>query len=401
MIPKARLLTHAQDQLLPPTTIEKDYALGWILYGISQNAQASKWVFKGGTCLKKCFFNTYRFSEDLDFTIPPDEPYEHAAILLTLREIASWVESEAGIQFPSDTITLEEYTNPRNKTSFTGRAAFVGPLQMNRHSHQRVKFDISSDEILVDAPSPREIDHPYEDKKSPTPQVLCYSVNEILAEKSRALFERQGRARDVYDVVHLSRAFRETVDVSTALNILKQKFDFKGLPTPSVDTIMNRIDVGILTANWEQQLAHQLPVLPDVGGFVGGLRDSLLWWIEPANATPEALASIPVRPNEEMVERSMFPTDKREHGGPRGPSLSRITYGARNRLLVQIQYHGVNRLVEPYSLRHPATGNTLLYVWEVERGRRASAQLKSFILQNIESVGITDRPFTPRYRIEL
>lgn len=26
------------------------------------------WVFKGGTCLKKCYFETYRFSEDLDFT---------------------------------------------------------------------------------------------------------------------------------------------------------------------------------------------------------------------------------------------------------------------------------------------------------------------------------------------
>ncbi len=26
------------------------------------------WVFKGGTCLKKRFFETYRFSEDLDFT---------------------------------------------------------------------------------------------------------------------------------------------------------------------------------------------------------------------------------------------------------------------------------------------------------------------------------------------
>jgi predicted nucleotidyltransferase component of viral defense system len=25
-------------------------------------------VFKGGTCLRKCYFHDYRFSEDLDFT---------------------------------------------------------------------------------------------------------------------------------------------------------------------------------------------------------------------------------------------------------------------------------------------------------------------------------------------
>ncbi len=29
----------------------------------------SSWVFKGGTCLSKCYFETYRFSEDLDFTV--------------------------------------------------------------------------------------------------------------------------------------------------------------------------------------------------------------------------------------------------------------------------------------------------------------------------------------------
>jgi predicted nucleotidyltransferase component of viral defense system len=30
---------------------------------------ADSWVFKGGTCLKKCYFETYCFSEDLDFTL--------------------------------------------------------------------------------------------------------------------------------------------------------------------------------------------------------------------------------------------------------------------------------------------------------------------------------------------
>ena len=31
-------------------------------------ALRESWLFKGGTCLKKCF-ETYRFSEDLDFTL--------------------------------------------------------------------------------------------------------------------------------------------------------------------------------------------------------------------------------------------------------------------------------------------------------------------------------------------
>ena len=219
MIPKAQLLVLANEEALAPTTIEKDYALGWILYGVSRHPEASKWVFKGGTCLKKCFFNTYRFSEDLDFTVPLELPYNHSAILKVLREVAEWTEAASGITFPRDDLTLEEYKNLRGKISFQGKASFVGPLQMNRHSQQRVKFDLTQDEIIADTPQLREINHPYNDAMAPTPEVLCYSVNEILAEKSRALYERQGRARDVYDVVHLSRAFRESVDRSLSMKV--------------------------------------------------------------------------------------------------------------------------------------------------------------------------------------
>jgi Nucleotidyl transferase AbiEii toxin, Type IV TA system len=56
--------------------VEKDHVLGWLLAGIYSRAEFTEnWVFKGGTCLKKCFFETDRFSEDLDVTLrePPRE----------------------------------------------------------------------------------------------------------------------------------------------------------------------------------------------------------------------------------------------------------------------------------------------------------------------------------------
>jgi predicted nucleotidyltransferase component of viral defense system len=50
--------------------IEKDYMLGWLLAGIANHRALNRtWVFKGGTCLRKCYYETYRFSEDLDFTV--------------------------------------------------------------------------------------------------------------------------------------------------------------------------------------------------------------------------------------------------------------------------------------------------------------------------------------------
>ncbi len=70
MILKNEILARATEVSLNPHVVEKDYVLGWMLAGINAHpAIQSTWVFKGGTCLKKCYFETYRFSEDLDFTL--------------------------------------------------------------------------------------------------------------------------------------------------------------------------------------------------------------------------------------------------------------------------------------------------------------------------------------------
>jgi predicted nucleotidyltransferase component of viral defense system len=54
--------------------IEKDYILSWILSGIARHDQLSGiMAFKGGTVLKKFYFDDYRFSEDLDFTLLDDQ----------------------------------------------------------------------------------------------------------------------------------------------------------------------------------------------------------------------------------------------------------------------------------------------------------------------------------------
>ncbi len=56
--------------------IEKDYVISWLLWGIGSHPKLyDAWIFKGGTCLKKCYFETYRFSEDLDFTVLPQGPF--------------------------------------------------------------------------------------------------------------------------------------------------------------------------------------------------------------------------------------------------------------------------------------------------------------------------------------
>jgi predicted nucleotidyltransferase component of viral defense system len=55
MIDRRDILEAATAFGLQPSVVEKDYVLGWLLAGINAHAELTdSWVFKGGTCLKKC-----------------------------------------------------------------------------------------------------------------------------------------------------------------------------------------------------------------------------------------------------------------------------------------------------------------------------------------------------------
>lgn len=69
MIPHQELRKKATELKLGVDTVEKDYVLGWMLYGVANSSISDKLVFKGGTALSKVYFpNQWRLSEDLDFT---------------------------------------------------------------------------------------------------------------------------------------------------------------------------------------------------------------------------------------------------------------------------------------------------------------------------------------------
>ena len=413
MIPKAEVLSVANDTGLFPTTVEKDYILGWVLFGIANHGDLRLWLLKGGTCLKKCFFDTYRFSEDLDFTVLDNGIYTAAEIETALKEVCEWVNREAGIEFPPERLRIEELTNPRGNQTFQTRLSFVGPLRMPAAKIQRIRFDITRDEVVVDPPDKRPVYHPYSDAPADSPRIRCYTLHEILAEKTRALHERSGRSRDVYDVVNIDRNFRDEVVVDRAREILEAKFRYKGLPTPTTDLILASVDTETLASDWQNALGHQLAVLPPMDDFLLALRDAVEWLVgEGEPATPQEI--IPGRADEQPVPRLRFA------GAPQlgalgrgisaplaiGPSayssaMDRVRYAARNRLLARVGYHGVERLVEPYSLRLPGTGNLLLYVFERERGGSWSDSIKAFKVAEISDVEVTSIPFQPRYLVEL
>src|SRR5271155_4001710 len=61
---------------IPEAVLERDYCLAWFLIGLSRTPLRERLAFKGGTALKRCYFGDYRFSEDLDFTLTAEVPFE-------------------------------------------------------------------------------------------------------------------------------------------------------------------------------------------------------------------------------------------------------------------------------------------------------------------------------------
>ncbi len=191
MIDRQEILEFAREVGLDSNVIEKDYVLGWMLSGIGQHPRTrDTWVFKGGTCLKKCFFETYRFSEDLDFTLLDGSHVSEPFLRETFAEIAQWIYDESGIELPDTARSFEIYSNPRGKNSAQGRVGYRGPLQ-RQGDFPRVRLDLTDDERLVRNGERRRVHHPYTDEPEGGIHVLAYCFEEVFAEKLRALAERQ------------------------------------------------------------------------------------------------------------------------------------------------------------------------------------------------------------------
>jgi Nucleotidyl transferase AbiEii toxin, Type IV TA system len=100
VITRADIVERVREWQLTEEVVEKDYVLGWLLWGFgSDPVLADEWIFKGGTCLKKCYIETHRFSEDLDFTVLPGGPCRPGQIEPLLGHTLARVHDVSGINF--------------------------------------------------------------------------------------------------------------------------------------------------------------------------------------------------------------------------------------------------------------------------------------------------------------
>ncbi len=393
MITKDEIITVADETGLTPAVVEKDYVLGWLLAAVNMNvALSNTWVFKGGTCLKKCYFETYRFSEDLDFTLRDEAHLDEPFLKDQFASIAEWLYEASGIEIPEDRLVFDVYDNPRGRKSCEGRVYYQSYFASGKRNLPKIKFDLTADEVLVLPPSRQTVFHSYSDLPDEGIFIDCYAYPEVFGEKVRALGERC-RPRDLYDVINLFR--NDQLPASPVIrDVLTQKCAYKKIGIPALIDIESYKDAMI--RNWEPMLAHQLPSLPALDVYWDALPEFFEWlegkmvWKAPALGSVAGGGEI-YRP---VYGRLGLRTLS-------GSSLEVIRFAAGNRLCVELDYtdnagHKSTRVIEPYSLRQARNGNILLYAVRPDDG-----EIRAYKIDNINDASITSRVFTPRYKVEL
>ena len=138
MISKQEILDRAQEWQLAPNIVEKDYVIGWLLWGLANYTPLKDvWIFKGGTCLKKCFIETYRFSEDLDFTVLPSGSVVADAVAKLMPGLLSVVSDASGINFAAQPPRFKDRPTFSSTEGRVYYQAAAGLARWGEVGHQR------------------------------------------------------------------------------------------------------------------------------------------------------------------------------------------------------------------------------------------------------------------------
>ncbi|MDR3492134.1 MAG: nucleotidyl transferase AbiEii/AbiGii toxin family protein [Gammaproteobacteria bacterium] len=257
---RIKIQDEANLKKVPMHVIEKDYALSYVLAGMANQPELShSLIFKGGTALKKIFFGDYRFSEDLDFSVinaPKDKQLENA--LNNALSLSKELLNEYGsfdIQLKRNP---EKAPHPKGQDAFNVMVKF--PWQPTPLC--RIKVEITHDESVILSPEYKPILHGYEEEIDCA--VACYHIEEIVAEKLRALLQthqklvargwNRPRARDYYDLWCILKNYSAAVDANRLIAMLDKKCKHRDVSYQNIDDFFTDELVKEAHQHWQATL---------------------------------------------------------------------------------------------------------------------------------------------------
>ncbi|HIH32485.1 TPA: nucleotidyl transferase AbiEii/AbiGii toxin family protein [Candidatus Woesearchaeota archaeon] len=217
------------------TLIEKDIIIHQMLTALSKNNYFyNNFAFKGGTCLTKCYYGYYRFSEDLDFSWIKQQEFTNKSqkkirkllskkidnILRIIKEISDTLNMDFQ-ESKSDKRYIElggsnRFTTIKTwyKSATTGNEQFI-KIQINFVEKFYYPFQKHNAKSLIEHIKEKEFTFLFPEYKTllHNTNIITYDIREILLEKCRAAITRRGtKTRDYIDIYIITH--KEKIDIA-------------------------------------------------------------------------------------------------------------------------------------------------------------------------------------------
>ncbi len=359
--------------------VQRDYIFGWLISGIyTVSALKDILILKGGNALRKAYFPTTRFSDDLDFTT--ESAVDSQMLMSELNSVCRYIQEKTGVVFDIDqNRVVDEHLIRRDKKVYKIKLYFKDFYGNQENITISIRVDITEyDKIYLPVQS-RQLIHPYSDIIECRAEIRCIKLEEAMADKLKCLLQRRS-SFDLFDLVKAVFINEElAVDKGEIVKTFLKKTIFQPSPIAAKNLLLG-IPFDFFKSFWEKHIicprSSKIPFDSAISTFKNGL---------------ELLFSDFSYGHYNQV--AFFPANLRNP----------ILQAGSEQTLLKVIYNGKVRLVEPYSLtykrRADGYGQEYLYVYDRSDGPERNP--KSFVNTNFSHIENTQEKFDPRWEVEL
>lgn len=235
--------------------IEKDYFIELLLFYLSSDYSfKKKFIFRGGTSLKKIYFPDYRFSEDLDFIVKEKEN------LTDLEEDFNKILINISDDFPFKPTKSSSIKNDRLQIFI--KYDIIPEIRVNKE----LKVDILKD-TFIPSYIEKSIIFTYPDFKGKENSLNTYNLESVAADKISRILDVDKEARDIYDLWYLLKL--DFLEIANLKDELKKRFGFK-IYFPN---LIEEINSKTYKQAWKIRIEKQVTGLPPYELVIRDLKE--------------------------------------------------------------------------------------------------------------------------------
>ena len=353
MITADEVETKSEEFGIHAANVERDYVFGWLLFAIySRTELRDVLILKGCNAFRKAYFESTRFSGDLDFSTQQDISPE--VLSGELNKACEIVREATGVVFNTDE-TRVELKKLAQLARETARTIYAVRLYFQDFYGERddilisVRMDVTELDLILLPIQSRNLIHPYSDAAECRVSIRCLKLEELLASKLLCLLQRR-RANDLFDYVYSIFIKHElAIDRSEVVQTFLEKTIFRPDPGAAKNLLLGLPFEKIQNA-WNKYIVCPKQILIRFEEGLQRFRENMEELFANLGYRRQALAFFPA-----------------EYRNP-------IMDAATSMTLLRLTYNNATRLVEPYSLvykrRRDGVAQEYFYAYDDRTGGR-------------------------------